>query len=589
MSFQFTRQRLTGTDLLIERVCEILPGATSWTVLIGMLGLAWWQPVVAAILIIAFDLQWLLRLFYMTILLVLSSARLAVERETDWMARLHELDSAPVAPPSRCDTPSSQDRDSLRSLRSLRSPARFVPARSRDVVRRLSAWIYRRALRHAGTRPRAGSVSHLVIIPVAKEPRPVIEPGIVSLARQQFPARQILVVLAVEERAPEAVKQGAEAMRRAYRDQFLDFLVVRHPDGVPGEARVKGANITHAAKAAAAYLEALNIPFEQVVVSCFDADTVVSPSYFACLTYTFLISPDRTRASFQPIPVYHNNIWDVPGFARLMDIGSSFFQLVEATNPATLVTFSSHSMSFKALVDVGYWPVDLVSDDSAIFWKSLIHFHGCYRVIPMYVTLSMDVVHAGTWWKTAVHVYKQKRRWAWGVENFPIVVRGFLATREIPWSVKLMHLAKLFESHIAWATWPFLLTVLGWLPAIFADQQFSSSVLYYSAPRIAGVIFSLASVSLAASIILSFCLLPRSPTPHPLLKRLQHIGEWLLVPVVGIVLSAIPALDAQTRLLAGKYMEFWVTDKTRSSKAHERARVVGRPVAVAGRAGLGDG
>ena len=155
-----------------------------------------------------------------------------------------------------------------------------------------------------------------------------------------------------------------------------------HPAVVPGEARVKGANATCAAKQAAAFFQRHQIPFENVIISCFDADTVVSPNYFACLTYHFMVCPDRLRASFQPIPVYHNNIWHVPGFARVVETGSSFYQLIEATNPEKLVTFSSHSMSFKALVDVDYWPVDMISDDSAIFWKAYIHYDGQYQGDP---------------------------------------------------------------------------------------------------------------------------------------------------------------------------------------------------------------
>jgi hypothetical protein len=37
-----------------------------------------------------------------------------------------------------------------------------------------------------------------------------------------------------------------------------------------------------------------------------------------------------------------------------------------------------------------------------------------------------------------------------------------------------------------------------------------------------------------------------------------------LVPVILLFLSALPALDAQTRLMSGRYMEFWVSDKRRS-------------------------
>jgi hypothetical protein len=541
----------------LERCFEILPGATSWTILLGMCVLSFWKPVTAAVVVIAFDLYWLLRLFYMTLFLVVAYLRLSIERDTDWMARVRDVD-APVTASIGNGAP---------------------PGQTSDWRPRLSSWLHHRMLKtlqQDRVRPlTSAQIHHLVIIPVAQETRDIVEFGVASLARQTFPAARILVVIALEERASEAIRSGVRDIQEQYEASFLDLLVIEHPDGQPGEARVKGANATHAAKAAARYLAGKRIAFEQVIVSCFDADTVVSSGYMACLTYHFLLCPHRSRASFQPIPVYHNNIWEVPGFARVLDTGSSFFQLIEATNPEKLVTFSSHSMSFKALVDVDYWPVDMISDDSAIFWKAFVHYDGAYRVVPMYITLSMDVVSAGTWWETVRNVYRQKRRWAWGVENFPIVMRAFLASRQIPWVKKLRHGYKLFEGHVAWATWAFLLLVIGWLPAIFAGREFSDSVLYYSAPRITGTIFNLASVALATTIVLSVLLLPRPRVTFSILKRLGLAIEWLLVPLSATFLSALPALDAQTRLMLGRSMEFWVADKRLGWRRAQKPRMMG--------------
>jgi hypothetical protein len=41
------------------------------------------------------------------------------------------------------------------------------------------------------------------------------------------------------------------------------------------------------------------------------------------------------------------------------------------------------------------------------------------------------------------------------------------------------------------------------------------------------------------------------------------VFEWLLLPVGIIFFGSFPALDAQTRLMFGKYMGFLVTPKTR--------------------------
>lgn len=538
MSMPYSRHGLSPKDRRLQRALEIVPGATSWTILIGMPLMSFLFPMTAASIVIAFNLYWLLRLAHSTIFLVLSYVLLQSESRTDWLARIADLGAMPASAPR---------------------PAAF------SWRERVSHWAHRQrvAALHAAASPPPAleDIHHLVVIPIAKETADVVEPGLRSLGGQQFPTARILVVLAVEGRAAPEVRADAQRLAAQYRDRFRDVIVALHPDGVAGEARVKGANASYAARTAADWFTAHGISHEHVIASCFDADTVVSQNYFSCLTYHFMAEPRRQRASFQPIPVYHNNIWQAPGFARVLDVGSSFFQLIEATNPDTLVTFSSHSMSFKALVDVGYWPIDMISDDSAIFWKAYLHFEGDYRVVPMYTTVSMDVVTAATWWTTMTSLYKQKRRWAWGVENFPLIMRGFLATSRIPLRERAMHMLKMYESHVAWATWGFMLTVFNWLPALFAGREFSSTVLYFSAPRITAVIFNLAGVALVTTVGLSTLLLPRPPSRIPVLRRILHAFEWMLVPIITLFFSAIPALDAQTRLMFGKSLVFWVAGK----------------------------
>ena len=544
MRFLYSRHHLERKDAFLQRFFETLPGLTSWTMILGLVALSVWMPLVSAIIVIVFMLAWILKLFYLTIFLLLSYIKLSTEKDTDWLARIRGMD--------RFDA-YRKEMDK--------------PLREKDWKKKISRWAHRKDLERLDRRgeapPLSSEIFHLVVIPVAKESPDVVEANVLSIARNTALLQQTVIMLAIEARAEGTVKEGMARIAEKYRDRFMRFFTVEHPDGLPGEARVKGANTTYAAKAAAKYFEERRIPFENVIVSCFDADTVVGPHYFACLTYSFMSCPDRHRASFQPIPVFHNNIWEVPGFARVIETGSSFFQLIETTDPEKLVTFSSHSMSFKALVDVGYWPADMISDDSGIFWKSYLHFDGHYQVVPLPTTLSMDIVDAGSWWRTVVSLYKQKRRWAWGVENFPLVMRGFLANRKISFYNKIRHGFKLFEGHVSWATLPFLLTFIGWLPAISAGNEFSNTVLYYSAGRFTRAIFSLSSIAFLGTIIMSIWLLPKKKKRFPFLWTFVHGLEWLLVPLILVFLSAMPALDAQTRIMLNKRMEFWVSDKRR--------------------------
>jgi len=545
MKFNFSKENLKPRAAKLQRALEILPGACSWGVLLGLVFLSIFFPFSAAILIVAFYLSWIMRLLYSTIFLLLSYLQLSIEKDTDWMGRIQGIDH-------------------------LTSYLKENPLKKSERLwrQRISHKIHLRHLielyNSKNLPPKSGEIYHLVIFPVVKEGRDILEPAIEAISRQNFPRKQIVVVFALEERAQTAVQNAVRELEKKYKNTFFNCITVVHPAAMAGEARVKGANATCAAKEAAVFFQKNHIPFENVIISCFDADTVVSLNYFACLTYHFMVCPDRQRASFQPIPVYHNNIWNVPGFARVVETGSSFYLLIEATNPEKLVTFSSHSMSFKALVDVDYWPVDMISDDSAIFWKAYIHYDGKYQVIPMYVTLSMDVVCADNWWQTAQNVYKQKQRWAWGVENFPIVMRAFLKSKKIPLYDRLCLGFKLFEGHLSWATSGFILSIIGWLPIHFARREFAASVAYYNVPDIAGTIFALGFVAMCISIALSLSLLPKTKTRHGWLLKIGHAFEWLMVPFILVLFSALPALHAQTRLMLGKYLEFWVTDKHRT-------------------------
>ena len=548
--FQFTHRTESPKEFFWERFFGMIPGAMSWALLIGFLGLSFVKPLYGAMAIIAYNLYWLFRILYMTLFLVLAYFVLAVEKETDWIEKCRLLEKGKSSLPIL--------RRRLKATRKHFKLLRWVGLRNQE--REL-----KRALAEGLTIPSLDSIYHVVIIAIARESQEVVEPAIQALTKSHFPTKQIIPVLAVEERTGPEKTAMAQEFKKKYGHHFFDFLIAPHPDGIPGEARVKGANVTFAAKAAANYLAAKKIPFENVVASCFDADTVASAEYFIATTYHFMRHPKRTRASFQPIPVYHNNIWDAPGFARVLETGSSFFQLIEATNPEKLVTFSSHSMSFKALVEIGYWPVDMISDDSAIFWKALLHYGGDYRCVPVYVTLSMDVVMAGSFWKTLMNVYKQKLRWAWGVENFPILMRGFQKDRRISLFHKIRCIIKMLEMHVSWASMGFIVTFMGWMPGLFATREFSSSVLFYNAAQISTVIFNLALTSFIISVLLSINMLPKHKVRNSLFTRIVYALEWLMIPFVFTFLSSMPALHAQTRLARGKAMEFWVTEKKRKA------------------------
>ena len=216
MKIHFSKENLSPKEHQLQRALEILPGLTSWSILIGMIALSFSKPLWAAILVIAFDLYWLFKLAYMTIFLLLSYFRLTTEEDTDWNEKIRHIDDM------HDHLKSSPQPPSMLNLGKYFSWKRHYTELS--------------LLKESGTLPpRSKDIYNAVIFPVAKESIDVIEPGIERLSAQSFPVKRILVIFAVEERAPQQVKEGILTLQKKYRTQFLDFLVVFHPDDLPGE------------------------------------------------------------------------------------------------------------------------------------------------------------------------------------------------------------------------------------------------------------------------------------------------------------------------------------------------------------------
>jgi len=62
---------------------------------------------------------------------------------------------------------------------------------------------------------------------------------------------------------------------------------------------------------------------------------------------------------------------------------------------------------------------------------------------------------------------------------------------------------------------------------------------------------------------LSRTILPPRPKDVPWFVHIVMVLEWLLAPAIILLLGSTPALDAQTRLMFARYMEFSATEKSR--------------------------
>lgn len=493
---------LTGRDRILYRAFEMVPGILSLGTLLLLVILSFTAPTYAAYFTIIFSIYWLYKSLYLSIHLRHNFNRLRHAQEVDWSGRLHNI-------------------------------------KSDDIV-------------------------HIVLFPFYKESYEVVKESMEALRKSDFPLIQIVPVLAGEARAGESAYTIQENIRNEYKDIFLDVLITTHPTGVRGELPGKGSNIAYAAEEVRkTFLDQKNIPYTKTIVSAFDIDTVVYPKYFSCLTWHFLTAERPHHVSFQPVPLYNNNIWSAPTLSRVLAYSSSFWQMIQQERPEKLATFSSHALSFEALYRGGYWQKNIVSEDSRIFWNLFFANDGDYEVVPLSYPVSMDANVAETWWKTIVNLYRQHRRWTWGVENIPYILFQSVKNPRVPLGKRLRAIFVQMEGFWSLATHPLILFAFGWLPLIVGGRAFQDSVLSYNLPIVAKGFLTLAMVGLIFSAIFMLYLIPKRTAPYTRKRTVLMAVQWILIPFTMVFFSAIPGLESQIRLMIGRPLGFWVTPKNR--------------------------
>jgi cellulose synthase/poly-beta-1,6-N-acetylglucosamine synthase-like glycosyltransferase len=408
-------------------------------------------------------------------------------------------------------------------------------------------------------------VYHAVIMVAYNEGMETLEPSIEAVKKSTFSTDHIIFVLGYEERGGEEIAETAKKLAEKYKDSFMKFMIVKHPDGIKGEIKGKGPNLCYAAEELARFVEKENIPFENVIVTSLDADNRMSEKYLDYVAYEFVVHPNRQKLSYQPVSLFMNNIWDATAPCRVIAVSNSFFNIISTMRPHTLRNFASHSQPLLALKEMDYWSKRTIVEDGHQYWRSLFHFHGDYEVIPIRVPIYQDAVIEETFWKTLKAQFVQLRRWDYGASDVAYVgVRLFSKDRKRVGKMGFFGLFakfwRLLDGHVMLAAMSPMVAFGGWVPRLLNYD--SKDLLTYNLPETVAIVQAFASVGLIATILISLRMIPPKPDNGRKIPKIVMLLQWLLMPIVAIVYQSFAAFYSQTRLMFGKYMEkFDVTRK----------------------------
>ena len=403
----------------------------------------------------------------------------------------------------------------------------------------------------------------VVIFTTYREEEAILDSSIRSVAQATYPKERKIMVIATEGRDAENARRIAGSLRQKYGEQFAHFIITEHPDGIVGEVKGKGANATWAAHELTRFIQSKDIPLDRVIVSTADSDCRFHPNYFQCVSYLYATTPDRVHALYQPIPTYLNNIWEAPSVSRILALQTTFFMMATSMREHRLISYSTHAMSLQTLVDMDYWCTSVVNEDSRQYFRAYFRYHGHFRSIPLFMPVYMDAVHVGSFRQTLRNLYLQQQRWAYGVEHFPYIVLESARQKSVPLLDRLVLVWRAWNNAFFWATQSFFITIVGWLPIVL-NESFRNQLVATNFPVVTKALLTLTWIGIVVANLISLRMLPNRPGVHRVKQNLQLIPMslmWVLMPVTSIFFGAVTGIDAQTRLMFGRYLGFRVTEK----------------------------
>ncbi len=497
-------------DNLIERLLEIFPGALTWLALTSPIWLSFTLPFAVAYLIILADIYWLLSSVRIALFLYLGYKKMEHAKRVDWLEKLQQ------------DFPKEWE-----------------------------------------------NYYHLLVIPTYTESLDVLIPAFDAIANSNYPKKKIFLAVGFEEReqqkSPDKIATTTQYLQKINQKIGGVFTTI-HPFGLEGEVPGPGTNRNWIIKNAVKEFNKLGIGENQVLVTTLDADFVIHHKFLAGALHKYLSTPKevRDKRSFTGAFLYNNNYWQAPTPMRVIASGTAFWQLSEMVGSDKYINFSSLSINLKPLMEIGLWIPNKVNDDSGFYWKAYYHFNGDYKVIPHFLPISADTVSDVNLLKTFQNQYLQLKRWAYGVEHIPFIVKQYFHNQDMDFWNKTNKLLFILWSYLRWGTLALFVTFAG-LIIPFINPHYSSSVVAYNLPVISSWILTGAFLGLLSTIYVNEKVVPKRPANWSILQRVWSYAQWVLIPIVLVTITSIPAIDAQTRLMLGKYMEFRVTTKVRQN------------------------
>lgn len=423
-------------------------------------------------------------------------------------------------------------------------------------------------------------VLHLAIIPNYKEPMSVLRRTLDNLKAQYEADKRLIIVMAMEAGEEQSVSKAQE-LQAEYSAVFKGFYFTVHPRGLPGEMQCKSANEAWAARWAKRKLvDELGYNLDHICLTTMDADTRWHPQHFFAQTALFALDEHRHERFWQAPIRYHGNVWEINPLLRIVYAYMTAIELSYLASPWWIaMPMSSYALSLRLLHTSGYWDGDVIADEWHMFIKAYFASGGKIKVERIMLPFMADATIGEGLIGELYERYVVSIRHSWGSKEVGYMVAKMIDHPEVEIIPSIRLLFRISHDILmAGAGW-MIITVGSQLPVLLHpeiapfDIQLIlknpseglplawAGLLHEPAWLVLGTASALVVVLAFVFLLLDIMVRPPRTRPQTLQERFWTVMSLPMMPILTVVVLAIPTILAQTRLLLGIPLQFRVSKK----------------------------
>jgi len=431
------------------------------------------------------------------------------------------------------------------------------------------------------------SLVHLIILPNYKEPIEVLSETMQMLADHSYARDKYIICLAMEQAEADCQSKADQLIAR-FNEYFFRIVTTVHPQGLPGEARGKGPNVSWAVENSMKMLRT-EYSVEDVLVTVCDADTHFINDYFTCLSYTYATAADRHNVVFG-IPIsFYGNALDVPAAVRVTDMVWTI-TVTQQLSTGRRVRFpcSCYSLSLVLANRVSFWDKgpEAIGEDAHMFLKCLFKTSGEARIETIYIPAGCYNVCGDSWFGSIKARYDQMFRHLWGTFDLAYIIQQSLIMKDMKFSLKFwafyeMFKVRLLPPTLTWCMMIVPMILKNLFPIYQTDPYFTTLriVSYVQGFCLLPYIFTAIYYELMHRHIVTTAIARGAALPSQKRGVRHFLLDWFIFPFISILFFTVCSLHVQIRQFFTDNLSYQVAPKPTNStlKPLEEVVLTGSP------------